>query len=145
MVSPCINCTKLNSSGRWHGRCLTCASRSKRRYGNNKSLQPARIFACAHPTLCEANMFTIKQKSVKFMGALSVLAASIFSFSGMAQAIAFDSGIPAAWTCTGNCGTLGADGNVTTSPEGGNYGWISTTGTPNLASNGLNVGGTGTE
>lgn len=37
-------------------------------------------------------MFTIKQ-SVKFLGVLSVLAASIFSFSGMAQATAFDSGM----------------------------------------------------
>lgn len=40
---------------------------------------------------------------------------------------------------------MGANGNVTASPEGGNYGYISTTGTPNLASNGLNVGGAGTE
>ena len=68
-------------------------------------------------------MFTIKQ-SVKSLGALSLLAASTLSFSGLAHAGAFDSGIPAAWTCTGNCGTLGANGVVTASPEGGNYGWI---------------------
>lgn len=66
-------------------------------------------------------MFTIKQ-SVKFLGALSVLAASIFSFSGPAAAAP----LPAGWTCTANCGTLGADGVVTASPEGGTYGYVST-------------------
>jgi hypothetical protein len=66
-------------------------------------------------------MFTIKQ-SVKSLGALSVLAASTFSFSGPAAAAP----LPAGWTCTANCGTLGADGVVTASPEGGTYGYVST-------------------
>lgn len=65
-------------------------------------------------------MFTIKQ-SVKSLGALSVLAASTFSVSGPASAAP----LPAGWTCTANCGTLGADGVVTTSPEGGTYGYVS--------------------
>jgi len=68
-------------------------------------------------------MFTIKQ-SVKFLGALSVLAASLFSFSGPAAAAP----LPAGWTCSGKCGTLGADGVVTASPEGGTYGYVSTAG-----------------
>jgi len=76
-------------------------------------------------------MFTIKQ-SVKSLGALSVLAASTFSFSGPAAAAP----LPAGWTCTANCGTLGADGVVTTSPEGGTYGYVST-------SNGVSDSGIG--
>ena len=63
-----------------------------------------------------------------------------FFYAGEASATAFDSGIPAGWTCEGNCGTLGADGVVTTSPEGGDYGWVvSNTGIYGL---GLPVGGT---
>lgn len=68
-------------------------------------------------------MLSIKQ-TVKSLGLVSVLTASALSFSGLAQAGAFDGGIPATWSCTGNCGTLGADGVVTASPEGGNYGYI---------------------
>lgn len=78
-------------------------------------------------------MFTIKQ-SVKFLGALSVLAASIFSFSGPAAAAP----LPAGWTCTANCGTLGADGNVTASPQGGDYGYVSTN--QGVADSGLGLG-----
>ncbi|MGW8392046.1 NF038132 family protein [Pseudoduganella sp. HUAS MS19] len=38
----------------------------------------------------------------------------------------FDDGIPAAWRCTGSCGTSGANGVVTLAPGGGSaYGWIS--------------------
>src|SRR5580692_11758195 len=37
--------------------------------------------------------------------------------------------IPAFWTCTGNCGTDGADGVVTLSPTGNAaYEWVSTSG-----------------
>lgn len=68
-------------------------------------------------------MFTLKQ-TVKSLGLVSVLTASALSMSGLAQAGAFDGGIPAGWSCTGNCGTLGANGVVTASPEGGDYGWI---------------------
>ena len=78
-------------------------------------------------------MFIIKQ-SVKFLGALSVLAASIFSFSSPAAAAP----LPAGWTCTANCGTLGADGVVTASPEGGTYGYVSTNG--GVADSGIGLG-----
>ncbi len=65
---------------------------------------------------------------------------STFFYAGEVSATAFDSGIPAGWSCVGNCGTLGADGVVTTSPEGGDYGWVvSNTGIYGL---GLPVGGT---
>lgn len=55
-----------------------------------------------------------------------------------ATATAFDSGIPSGWSCTGNCGTLGADGVVTTSPEGGAYGWVSSSG--GVTGQGLGIG-----
>jgi hypothetical protein len=85
-------------------------------------------------------MFTIKQ-TVKSLGLMSVLTASALSFAGLAQAGAFDGGIPAGWSCTGNCGTLGADGVVTASPEGGKYGYIaSNTGITGLGLQG--IGGT---
>ncbi|OGA95864.1 MAG: hypothetical protein A3E79_16755 [Burkholderiales bacterium RIFCSPHIGHO2_12_FULL_61_11] len=72
--------------------------------------------------------------SVKFLGALSVLAVSIFSFSGPAAAAP----LPVGWTCTANCGTLGADGVVTASPEGGTYGYVSTSG--GVAESGIGLG-----
>lgn len=68
-------------------------------------------------------MSTFKH-TVKSLGLISVLTASALSYTGLAQAGAFDGGIPSGWTCTGNCGTLGANGVVTTSPEGGMYGYI---------------------
>ena len=56
------------------------------------------------------------------------VAATLFIVCGVsvnAQAALFDSGIPAGWTCTGNCGTSGADGVVTLAPSGGSkYGWV---------------------
>lgn len=85
-----------------------------------------------------------KQKALN-LGLAAIFSAATLSFSGVAAAGAFDFGIPGGWSCTGNCGTLGANGDVTTSPEGGMYGYISTAGTAMLASNGLNIGGTGTE
>lgn len=85
-------------------------------------------------------MLTLNQ-TVKSLGLMSVLTASALSFSGLAQAGAFDGGIPATWSCTGNCGTLGANGVVTASPEGGKYGWIaSNTGITDLGLEG--IGGT---
>lgn len=36
--------------------------------------------------------------------------------------------VPASWACTGNCGTLGANGDVPASPLGGTYGYVSTYG-----------------
>src|SRR5215468_4971865 len=37
--------------------------------------------------------------------------------------------VPAGWTCTGSCGSAGADGVVTLSPTGNSqYQWVSTNG-----------------
>ncbi|MGQ9861287.1 MAG: NF038132 family protein [Thiobacillaceae bacterium] len=83
-------------------------------------------------------MITIKQ-TVKTLGLLSVLTASALSLPGLAQAGAFDGGIPASWTCVGNCGTLGPDGVVTSSPEGGKYGYIAS----NTGITGLGLAGIG--
>jgi len=68
-------------------------------------------------------MLTIQQ-TLKSVGLTSVLAASALAFAGSAAAAP----LPAGWTCTGNCGTLGADGVVTASPQGGDYGYVSTNG-----------------
>jgi hypothetical protein len=42
--------------------------------------------------------------------------------------------------CVGTCGTLGANGVVTTSPQGGDYNYVSTNGSMNLGSADLNIG-----
>jgi len=72
-------------------------------------------------------------------GALTLIAAALL-LPQSALATAFDGGIPASWSCTGNCGTLGANGDVTTSPEGGDYGWVSTSGGVSLGDADLNIG-----
>ncbi|GAA5131083.1 MULTISPECIES: NF038132 family protein [Thalassotalea] len=64
-----------------------------------------------------------KIASLKVVGA--VFATALLSSAANASMI-FDSGIPSGWSCTGNCGTSGADGDITSSPIGGNYGWVST-------------------
>lgn len=64
-----------------------------------------------------------------FLKSISALA-FVFSVNASASVI-FDSGLPAGWDCTGNCGTLGANGDVTSSPLGGSYGWVSTDGGAN--------------
>jgi len=64
---------------------------------------------------------------------------SAFAMSN-ASATAFDGGIPVGWSGTGNYGTLGANGVVTTSPEEGNYGWVSSAGGVALGANDLNIG-----
>ena len=51
----------------------------------------------------------------------SVAAVGLLGFSGASHAFSI-----AGWTCTGTCGTLGADGVVTASPFGGNYGYVTT-------------------
>lgn len=71
---------------------------------------------------------SVPKKSARNLGLTALLSVSAFSFIGEASATAFDSGLPAGWTCTGNCGTLGANGVVTTSPEGGDYGWVTSAG-----------------
>ena len=59
-------------------------------------------------------------RAVMVLGALAVV-------STRAPAQAFNGGIPAGWTCIGNCGTSGANGVVTLAPSGGTqYGYVST-------------------
>src|SRR3954470_23922028 len=49
--------------------------------------------------------------------------------SGALHAQQFNGGIPAGWTCTGVCGTSGANGDVPLAPGGGTqYGYVTTTG-----------------
>jgi len=57
-----------------------------------------------------------------------VLGVGLLGFAGNATA----DGIPAGWSCTGGCGSSGADGNVTLSPTGNSsFQWVSTNGGPN--------------
>lgn len=67
---------------------------------------------------------SISKRSARNLALTALLSVSAFSLIGEASATAFDGGIPAGWTCVGNCGALDANGVVTTSPEGGNYGWV---------------------
>lgn len=74
--------------------------------------------------------------AIAMVGALTLVTTT-------AAAQQFNGGIPAGWTCVGNCGTAGADGVVPLAPGGGTqYAWVST-------ANGVNgvalpgVGGTG--
>jgi hypothetical protein len=46
--------------------------------------------------------------------------------------------IPAGWTCLGDCGTLGPDGDVPAPPGGSTYQFVSTSGGPTFS--GLNLG-----
>ena len=69
---------------------------------------------------------------------LAVVALVVGATSASAQQ--FNGGIPSGWTCTGNCGTSGADGVVTLAPSGGTrYGWVST----NNGVTGVNLPGVG--
>lgn len=58
----------------------------------------------------------------------SILAAAALAAAAQsADAQTFVNGIPAGWECTGVCGTLGADGDVTLAPTGAaKYGYVVT-------------------
>lgn len=73
----------------------------------------------------------------------SVISALLITVSGAISATPlFDSGIPASWNCTGNCGASGANGVVSLAPGGGSqYGWVSTS--QGVSGQGLSgIGGT---
>ncbi len=61
-------------------------------------------------------------------GLAALLFSTSFFFAAEASATAFDGGIPLGWTGAGTFGTLGANGVVTTSPEGGDYGYVVSSG-----------------
>lgn len=82
----------------------------------------------------------MKSSNKKYRRGLSrVFVAASLLMAGQAFATAFDGGIPIGWTGIGNFGTLGANGVVTTSPEGGNYGWVAS----NTGIGGLGLPGIG--
>ncbi len=86
---------------------------------------------------------SITKRITRYLGLATLISASALLFTGEAsEAALFDAGIPVGWTCTGNCGTLGANGVVTLAPSGGSqYGWVaSNTGITGLGLPG--VGGT---
>jgi len=58
---------------------------------------------------------------------LSMLAGSSLLLATLAVADGFEDGLPDGWTCEGECGTAGADGDISLSPSGfGAYGWVAT-------------------
>ena len=58
---------------------------------------------------------------------LKLLAAFTLAFSTQLAHADFVGGIPAGYTCTGTCGTAGADGDVTLSPlNNSQYGYVVT-------------------
>jgi hypothetical protein len=61
----------------------------------------------------------------------------LFAFGSLALTAA---PIPPGYTCTGNCGTLGANGVVTASPQGGVYQYVSTQGSGLSDDFDLNIG-----
>lgn len=66
----------------------------------------------------------------------------LISAVGLLSGAAVAGTIPAGWACTGNCGTLGADGVVTLGPSGNPYEYISTYGGPTGVGQYPGIGGT---
>jgi PEP-CTERM motif len=69
-----------------------------------------------------------KTNSIK-LTAISALFLSLGMAGGASAAV-----------CVGTCGTLGANGVVTASPQGGSYNYVSTNGGPSLGTADLNLG-----
>lgn len=82
-----------------------------------------------------------KKPVLKQLAAAAGVAVAGLAISGAASAAP----LPAGYTCIGtsNCGTLGANGSVSASPQGAEYGYVVTTGVTGLgaSNNGdLNIG-----
>jgi len=60
------------------------------------------------------------------------------AFSGALLFSSSAAALPIGWSCAGTCGSLGADGVVTTSPASGSYNYVTTSG--GVAGVGLGVG-----
>jgi hypothetical protein len=88
-------------------------------FGNTRQRYMVFIF-----TESGAIMFNHKFSKKNRWGLTAMVAAGLFLVAGQASATAFDGGIPAGWTGAGNYGTLGANGVVAASAEGGKYGWV---------------------
>jgi hypothetical protein len=89
------------------------------------------------PTQQAKDINMIKKFALQPLAAAAGIAVAGLAISATAVAAP----LPAGFTCVGdsNCGTLGADGNVTASPQGGEYGYVVTA--PGVTNNGdLNIG-----
>jgi hypothetical protein len=74
---------------------------------------------------------SIFKRSALHAGLATLCSLGALGFSSTAAAI------PVGWTCTGTCGDLGPNGDVTASPEGGNYVYVSTSNAPTQSGLGL--------
>ncbi len=80
---------------------------------------------------------TLNLRKLLAAGAAPVALAGALLFSGSAAAL------PVGWNCVGTCGSLGANGVVTTSPQGGSYSYVTTSGGQTIAGLGLGSETTG--
>ena len=78
-------------------------------------------------------------------GRLSALSMAFATAATLGLASGAAEALPAGWTCTGNCGTLGANGVVTAPPNGTTYDYISTDNAPSYSALGLGSETTGTQ
>lgn len=69
----------------------------------------------------------MKTKSLSITKLLSAAFGLVMLSTTASASVIFDSGLPSGWDCTGTCGVAGADGDITSSPFSGNYGWVATT------------------
>ena len=78
-------------------------------------------------------------KKIKYIVVAVIPVVFSLNISATLITTTFDSGIPADWNCTGNCGVSTSDGVVSAPPTGSlNYGWVSTdSGIENTGLNGL--------
>lgn len=67
---------------------------------------------------------------MKRLSVLTVLVAAGVVFGLVLGIPGQASALPIGWVCSGNCGTLGADGDVAAPPGGGTYEFVSTAGAP---------------
>ena len=106
-------------------------------FGHSKSLRECVAAHCNSQTSLQPKATTKKGIIMKYASSnkLSKLTAvsALFLTIGMA-------GEASAAVCVGNCGTLGANGVVTASPQGGDYNYVSSSGGINLGSVDLNLG-----
>ena len=78
-------------------------------------------------------MRTFKLSAIH-LGLGALISLSALAVSGTAAAAP----LPAGWSCTGNCGTMAPNGDIVASPEGGDYGYVSTSG--GVSDDGLSIG-----
>lgn len=76
----------------------------------------------------QINQVSVRNDCTALLLRTCVVLLSLLSIAPVARAITIEG-----WTCEGSCGTLGANGSVTASPAGPQYGYITTSGSASVA------------